>query len=194
MAIHREPLLMNLVNLITLYRIVTAPLLLFLVITGYMDIFKWLLVLSFLTDAIDGILARKLNAVSILGARLDSIGDDLTFAVAVIGLAITRPDFIMEQWLIISILLLLFFIQLFAALYRYGKISSFHTYLAKIAAILQAIFLMASFFFSEIPYTLFYVACAFTAIDLLEEIILVKIIPEWRTDVKGLYWVRNSSK
>ncbi len=124
-----------------------------------------------------------------MGARLDSIGDDLTFAVAVIGLAVTRSEFLREQWIIIAVLLALFFIQLFLAIIKYGKMSSFHTYLAKIAAILQALFLISSFFFESISYPLFYIACVVTAIELAEEIILVLIIPKWQTDVKGMFWV-----
>ena len=176
------------VTLITLYRIITAPLLLYLVIAGHLQLFKWLLMVSFLTDAIDGILARKLKVVSVFGARLDSIGDDLTFAVAAIGLAVTRPAFLIEQWIIIVILLALFFIQLFMALRKYGKMSSFHTYLAKTAAVLQALFLVSAFFFENIYYPLFYAACIMTAIELVEEIIMVMVMPGWKADVKGLYW------
>ncbi len=180
---------MLIVNCITLYRIITAPLLLYLVIAGHIFVFKWLLAASFFTDAIDGIIARKSKTVSVLGSRLDSIGDDLTFAVAVTGLVITRPEFISEQWLIITSLFALFLIQLLMALFKYGKMTSFHTYSAKSAAILQAVFLLSSFFSENIFYPLFYAACAATAIDLIEEIILVRIIPVWKTDVKGLHWV-----
>lgn len=182
---------MRAVNLITIYRIVTAPLLLGLVIAGHLGIFKWLLTVSFLTDAVDGIIARKSGTVSILGSRLDSLGDDLTFAVAVIGLGITRPIFILEQWMIVAALLALFFIQLFMALIKYKRISSFHTYLAKMAAMLQAVFLISVFFLEDICYPLFYAAGIVTALDLLEEIALVLILPRWETDVKGWYWVAN---
>jgi hypothetical protein len=45
------------------------------------------------------------------------------------------------------------------------------------------------FFLPEPLMPLFYAAIAVTAIDLIEEIIIVFILPEWRTDVKGIYWV-----
>lgn len=178
--------------MLTCYRIVAAPVLLVLIIAGFIEVFKWLLALSFLTDAFDGFLARKLKNESDWGARLDSIGDDLTFAVAVTGLAITRPAFIMQEWLIVAVLLALFLLQLLLALKKYGRLTSFHTYLAKIAALLQASFLLSAFFFEEIYYPLFYAACAVTVLDLLEEIALVLILPEWRANVRGLYWVRKN--
>src|SRR5688500_6884401 len=95
------------VNGITLYRIITAPLLLALIIFKQPDIFKWLLACSFFTDAIDGYLARHFKVTSLFGAKLDSIGDDLTVFVGLIGIAVFRPEFIKREFvLIISILAL----------------------------------------------------------------------------------------
>jgi hypothetical protein len=54
------------VNAVTVYRILAAPVLLILIWKNEYDLFKWLLVVSFFTDAIDGYLARyfKSNHVS----------------------------------------------------------------------------------------------------------------------------------
>jgi phosphatidylglycerophosphate synthase len=177
------------VNLITLYRIVTFPLLVFLAIAGHIDIFKWLLFASFFTDAIDGFIARKYQATSILGAKLDSIGDDLTILAATIGLFITQFDFIKEQAVIFILLFGLFIVQLVFSLIRYGKISTFHTYLAKTAAVITGIFLLSVFFTGEIFYPLFYTAAVITGLEIIEEIILAGIIREYKTNIKGLYWV-----
>ena len=75
------------------------------------------------------------------------------------------------------------------ALIRYRKITSFHTYLAKLAAILQGVFLILSFFLPEPNVYLFYIAAIVTAIELIEETILVTHLPVWKANVKGLYWV-----
>jgi len=182
------------VNLITLYRIITAPLLLYFVFAQQFQIFKWLLVVSFFTDAIDGQLARRYKATSVLGAKLDSIGDDLTVLVGVVGLFVSRPEFIRAQANYFIILFGLFLVQLIYALIRYRKITSFHTYLAKIAAVLQGVFLCASFFFETPWYFLFYITFGTITIELMEEIILVYLLPEWRNDVRGMYWVLQSKK
>jgi CDP-diacylglycerol--glycerol-3-phosphate 3-phosphatidyltransferase len=76
---------------------------------------------------------------------------------------------------------------------RYGRISSFHTYLAKLAAILQGTFLILIFFLDDWPLTLFHVAAIVTILDLFEEIILVIILPKWESDVKGLYWRKRTN-
>ena len=182
------------INAITLYRIITAPLLLVLILTGQESVFKWLLVCSFFTDAIDGYLARRFNIVSRWGARLDSIGDDLTVFVAIVGLFLLKHDFVREQFVLIMVMIGLYVIQTIMAIIRYGKLTSFHTYSAKVAAVLQGVFLI-SVFFTTIPSAeLFHLGAFFTIVNLLEEIILVQLLPKWQTDVKGLYWVLKSRK
>ena len=91
----------RLVNLITLYRIVSVPFLLYMLFNQQFAVFKWMLLLSFSTDAIDGYLARKLNAGTPFGAMLDSIGDILTIIVSVTGFLLIFPGFIAEQQAII---------------------------------------------------------------------------------------------
>ncbi|MBN9385582.1 MAG: CDP-alcohol phosphatidyltransferase family protein [Chitinophagaceae bacterium] len=177
------------VNGITLYRIATAPVLLFLLWRHELHWFKWLLAASFFTDAIDGYLARKYKVTSIAGARLDSIGDDLTVLVAIIGMLVLKWEFVLREKIILLILCGLFVIQLVLALARYGKQSSFHTLLAKTAAVLQAAFLLLLFFLPQPLYILFYCMAVATALDLGEEIILVLLLPQWETDVRGLFWV-----
>lgn len=178
----------RIVNLITLYRIVTAPLLVVLIFLDQWDIFKWLLLASFSTDAIDGFLARKYKAASILGSKLDSIGDDLTVLVALIGLYKINPVFFREEAFFIILLVALFFVQLFFALYKYKKTTSFHTYLAKLAAVTQGVFLLSVFIFDTTYYPLFYAAAVITALELIEEVIIIFLLPTWKTDVRGLYW------
>jgi cardiolipin synthase len=182
------------VNGITLYRMITAPLLVFLIFSRQPDLFKWLLGLSFFTDAVDGWLARKFKVTSVLGAKLDSIADDLTIIAGIIGAIVLKPEFLKQELPLIILLLALFTLQVTLAFIRYGKISSFHTFSAKLAALLQGSFLILLFFLSEPVYILFYIAVFVTALDLVEEIILVLLLPQWETDVKGLYWVMKRKR
>lgn len=176
------------VNAITIYRVISAPVLFFLIITRQVDLFRWLLALSFFTDAIDGWLARRFKVSSVTGARLDSLGDDLTVLAGAVGLFVFKHDFISQEYLWVAILLILLAIQVIAAFWRYRKMTSFHTWLAKIAAVLQGIFLISAFFLPEPSPALFYLAVAFTSLELLEEIVMVFLLPTWEADVKGIYW------
>jgi len=184
----------RIINLITLYRTLIFPVLLFLIFTHQFEIFKWLLIISFLTDAVDGIMARKFNVTSVLGAKIDSIGDDLTILAGLTGLMVAHVEFIQEQKIIILSMFGFFIVQIITAIIRYGKISSFHTYLAKTAAILQGIFLCSMFLFENPVYWLFYIAAVTTTLELTEEIIIVAVLPEWKINVKGLFWVLQEKK
>ena len=177
------------INGITWYRLIMAPVLIILLFVDRVDIFKWLLPVSFFTDAIDGYLARKYKVTSIFGSRLDSIGDDLTVLAGVVGLIVWKPGFFLDHLWPLIVLALLFAIQVTLALRKYKKTTSFHTYAAKLAAIAQGVFLILFFLIPDLPTYGFYIAAAITAIDLVEEIILVFVLPKWEANVKGLYWV-----
>jgi CDP-diacylglycerol--glycerol-3-phosphate 3-phosphatidyltransferase len=183
-----------LINGITLYRLIASLVLILLICLEQVDLFKWLLALSFLTDTVDGYLARKLKVISLFGARLDSAADDLTIVAAMAGVVFFKTAFVNEQKTIFILLLVLFLVQNALAFSRYGKMSSFHTYLAKLSAVLQGVFFIGLFFLQQPVYWLFYTAALFTAADLAEEIILILLLPQWKANVKGLYWLLKSRK
>lgn len=177
------------VNGITIYRLSAAPVLFGMVLMHEVELFKWFLLLSFSTDAIDGFLARRWKVTSATGARLDSIADDLTVMVATVALFISQTKFVFANasWFIVP--LILFVVQMIIAFAKYGKITSFHTYAAKVAALAQGLFLLSAFFFEQPNYYLMIAAAVVTTYDLVEEIILALLIKEWITDVKGIWWI-----
>ncbi len=175
------------VNGITLWRVLMAPLVICLAFLHHERLFKWLLAVSFFTDAIDGLLARKYRVTSKGGSRLDSVGDDLTVLAAFVGMLVFKMDFVREQQVILITLAALWLIQVALALIRYRRMSSFHTWLAKGAAVLQGLFLLLLFFLPSTPAWLFYLAAFATGLDLVEEIVMVLLLKEWKADVKGLY-------
>ena len=66
---------MNIPNLITLLRLVSVPVIIWVILQNRMDYAFGLFVLSGISDAIDGPLARKCGTVSELGTILDPIAD-----------------------------------------------------------------------------------------------------------------------
>jgi CDP-diacylglycerol--glycerol-3-phosphate 3-phosphatidyltransferase len=181
----------HIINGITFYRMIAAPVLLYLVLAHRFEIFKWMLLTSFFTDAIDGYLARKYKITSAFGSRIDSIADDLTIVAGIAGMYVWHPTFIWFEIIPVGILLFLYLLQNVVALIRYRRLTSFHTYSAKIAAVLQGVFMLTFFFLPYPVYWLFYLAVVFTAIDLVDEILLILSLREYRTDVKGWYWLKK---
>ena len=80
----------------------------------------------------------------------------------------------------------LYFLQMILAFIRYKKSTAFHTYLAKMSALLQGVFILGLLFFGPI-YPLFYLTVFLGIVETLEEIALIFLYKDWTADVKGLY-------
>ena len=183
----------NIADWFSFYRVAASPFLLLLILLDQRELFSWLLLLSYSTDMIDGFLARRLKITSSRGSQLDSLGDQITLGVAFIGLFVFEREFILENYKIILIPFLLYFFQMFLAFRRYGKTTAFHTYLAKLSAIVQGVFILWFLFFSPV-YWLFYLMIILGIVETIEEIILIAMYPKWVAGVKGLYWAYSDRR
>ncbi|MEJ5995295.1 CDP-alcohol phosphatidyltransferase family protein [Pedobacter sp. Du54] len=179
----------RMINALTWYRIFASPVLLALIFADQVNAFKWMLALSFLTDAIDGPLARKFHIAGERGAQLDSLGDDLTVGVALVGMFRWNYEFLADHWEWMLILPILLVFEVSYAILKFGKMTAFHTYFSKAAAVLQGLYLCTFFFMGQPNKYFFYLTIVVTAIGLLEEIILVNLVKEYRCNVKGIYWL-----
>lgn len=176
----------NIADWFSFYRILAAPLLLFLLWQEQQVLFTWFLLLSYSTDAIDGFLARKLKITSSRGSQLDSMGDQITFIIGLLGLLIFEFEFIKLNYVLILIAFSPYLIQMFLAYLKYGKATAFHTYLAKLSAVIQSVFILTSLFF-EPYYGLFYAMIVIGILETIEEITLIYMYKNWVSDVKGIF-------
>lgn len=88
-------------NLVSLIRLAGVPLFLWLVLGPHADMWALLvLMVSGITDWLDGFLARRLGQISPLGAILDPVADRLYIFAVVIGLAIRE---VVPWWLVVAI-------------------------------------------------------------------------------------------
>ena len=79
----------NVPNSLTVFRIFLAPLLVVVLLTEFPDKEIWGLVIflvAALTDALDGMIARRTNRITVTGAMLDPIADKLLMSAAFISL------------------------------------------------------------------------------------------------------------
>jgi len=183
----------NIADWFSFYRILAAPFLLLLIWLDHRLLFTWFLLISYSTDMIDGYLARKLKISSIRGSQLDSVGDQLTFAVGLVGVWVFERDFIIENFFWILLGLSFYTLQMVLAFKKYGKTTSFHTYLAKLSAIVQGVFILWLLFFGPV-YWLFYFMIFLGIIETIEEITLIFLYDNWVANVKGIYWALNDKR
>lgn len=177
----------NIADWFSFYRIFAAPFLIVLLWLNQREVFTWFLLISYSTDMIDGFLARKLKITSARGSQLDSFGDQITFAIGLVGLLIFEYEFMSKNYLIILIAFSPYLIQMLIAYSKYGKATAFHTYLAKLSALVQGVFILWSLFFEPI-YSLFYGMIVIGLLETIEEITLIFMFDEWVSDVKGVLW------
>lgn len=183
----------NIADWFSFYRIFAAPILLLLIYLDRRLIFTWLLLISYSTDAIDGFLARKLKITSPRGSQLDSIGDQITLIIGLLGLFYFETNFIKANLFLILIAFIPYIIQMILAYLKYGKATAFHTYLAKLSAILQSLFILWSLFFTP-NYTLFYIMIVIGLIETFEEITLIFMYDNWASDVKSIIWALRDKR
>lgn len=183
----------NIADWFSFYRIAAAPFLLVLIWLDLQLVFTWLLLISYLTDAIDGFLARKLKITSPRGSQLDSFGDQITLIIGLIGLFYFESDFIKINLVLILIAFFPYIIQMLIAYFKYGKATAFHTYLAKLSAVIQSIFILWSLFFNP-EYVLFYAMIIIGIVETIEEIVLIFMYKNWASDVKGIFWALRDQR
>jgi CDP-diacylglycerol--glycerol-3-phosphate 3-phosphatidyltransferase len=183
----------NIADWFSFYRIASAPLLLVLIGLDQRLIFALFLFISYLTDAIDGFLARKLKICSRRGSQLDSFGDQITLIIGLIGLFYFETNFIKSNLTLILVVFVPYIIQMIMAYLKYGKATSFHTYLAKLSAVLQSIFILFSISFSP-ESLMFYLMIGVSLLETFEEIALIFMYDNWVSDVKGIYWAYKDKR
>jgi cardiolipin synthase (CMP-forming) len=179
----------NVPNAISVCRLASVPIMLWCTFTGREHLFTWLLLGALLSDIADGVIARVFHLETKLGATLDAMADMGTYISAVAGIFLFQFTFIKNHSFGIGVILLFYIVEKMKTFFHYQKpFNAFHTYLSKLTAYVQGIFVMSLFLFGYHWY-LFYPAIAISIAANIEEMILTSLLPKYESDVKGLYWV-----
>jgi cardiolipin synthase (CMP-forming) len=183
----------NIPNCLCLYRIVMFPVILYFALSGKEKLFFIFFVINLITDVIDGFTARRLKMETNLGSRLDSMADNLTYILAFTGIFIFKWDNFEPHKTSFFIFIGLLVFTVILSLIKFGKFPSFHLYSTKAAGYIEGTFFICLFTIGFItPY--YYVMITAGIIGAIEHIIIQLIIPEMRSNVKGLYWILKEKK
>ena len=183
--------LWNLPNVISLYRLVSFPFLLYLIYINDESLFALLLCINLISDILDGLIARVFKLQTEFGARLDSLADWGTYILAFLGIyQFKMEDHKADFWLLYVFIGLIVFYNVFSFV-KFKRLPSLHMYSAKIGGYLQGIYFFSLFAFGYYP-PIFYLAMIWGWMSSLEEIIILIYFKKLRSNVKGLYWVLKS--
>jgi CDP-diacylglycerol--glycerol-3-phosphate 3-phosphatidyltransferase len=175
-------------NILSLYRLFMFPVIVLMILLGQEMIFAILLVISLNTDVWDGFIARRFNQQTALGARIDSLADIGMYVTALTGITLFKIGEIGSDAWVFYVFVASYIVTHLSPLIKFGKIQTFHLFSIKFGGYLQGIFFIW-LFFKGYPPIYFYVMVTISLLAFVESLTIQLIIPEMRSDVKGLYWV-----
>lgn len=173
-------------NVLTLTRVLSVPPLWALAMFDYRLTFTVIFALSWLTDALDGYFARKLNQCTDFGAWFDSFADNLLIVSMPFWIALLRPGFVLQyKWALLG-LVVLFFLSLAIGYIKYHVMVHYHLWSSKIAAIMLALFFVYILLFEPHPWLVHATFIVF-GLELLEEILVTLNSKKMSPNKKSLF-------
>ncbi len=147
-----------------------------------------------LSDAFDGLVARKLGVQSSFGSALDSLSDLLFYGVMAAKLFPTFQRLLLPyQWVIIAVPTALHFIAYIICAIKFNRFSAIHTYANKALGLL--VYAFPFFFIGEIPllWTIYMIVGGVIALYGSIEINLIHIIAKhYDTRNKSIFFIRRN--
>lgn len=176
-------------NLMTFYRLAAAPVAAALALAGYREAFFVLIVVSLLSDLVDGPIARWLKQDSGFGARLDTIADGGTVLSGLIGVYLfeghnLRPDLAWLQAFLVS-----YISAAGLSLIKFGGLPAFHLYSSKLAAFGAGVFFVWLFALGY-SQTVFITAICLGILANAESMLVTLLLKRFRPDIGSLIELR----
>lgn len=121
-------------NGLTAFRLfIAAPALVVLAVIGSREGFMWMLVASFVSDFLDGTAARLTGGITHFGARLDSWADGAAYCAIALGISLLWPHLVAREWPIFVGIVASFVLPSAFGFIKFGRFTSYHTRLVKVA-------------------------------------------------------------
>lgn len=144
-----------------------------------------LVVMALFSDIFDGVLARRWKCDSAAVRLFDSMADIIFYASCAVALWMRHPSLVRSLAVPIAAVVGLEALGLSVGFVKFGKLPSYHSYVAKIWGLVLASALVAAFA-SKRPAGWLIAALVLGALSNLEGIAMSLIMPVWRQDVKTL--------
>ncbi len=174
----------NLPNGLSLFRIVSVGPLLYLALTQQPRPFVALLISAFLSDALDGYLARRKGQESHLGTQLDSWGDFAIYVSLPFCVWWLWPEVIREEFPFVAIAISSYAFPVLFGFLKYRRLTSYHTWGAKISGIGIALGTLMLILETNLPFRF---ASLVLALSAIEEIAITLTLSRWTANVPSLW-------
>ncbi len=182
---HFKDQIVNLPNLVSLIRILMAPVLFYFAFTQQPYCFMGVLVFAVFTDVLDGFLARILKQITQMGSRLDSWGDFIIYSTMAICAWILWPDILLREKLYFTIIVLSFTLPVIIGFIKFHTVSSYHTWSVKLAVAITIVgYILLFTGLLDWPFRVAALFCLYAAI---EEVAITSLIQHELVDVRTVW-------
>jgi len=180
-------------NILSLYRLLSFPVVLLLIFSGYYNLFVFFMWLNLTTDILDGWIARRLKQVSETGAKLDGLADTATYILGLTGMVVYKWVDLQPFARLFYIFIGLFIISRLFSLLKLGRFYGFQTYTGKAAGYIHGSFFLVLFIFGFYKwYYLLMIVSGF--IVFVENMLITIYLDQPRSNVRGIWWVLKDHK
>ncbi len=182
---HAKEQIVNLPNLVSVIRILMAPVLFYFAYTQQPNWFIGVLLFAEFTDVLDGFLARTLNQITKMGSHLDSWGDFVIYVTIAICAWILWPDILQREILYFTIIVLSFTLPALIGFIKFHRFTSYHTWSVKLAVAVTVVSYILLFTgLLDWPFRVAALFCLYAAI---EEIAITLLIHHEHVDVRTVW-------
>jgi CDP-diacylglycerol--glycerol-3-phosphate 3-phosphatidyltransferase len=159
---------------LTLTRVAAAPLILTAAMLQSPRAFAMLLAWGVLSDIVDGALARGRGEATPAGAALDSRADVAFYGSTLVALGLLIPAKLAGEWRLLGIVIAAYVLPIAIGYWKFGRLTSYHTALARLALALLVAGLGAWLAFDQLP--LLRLGAAVLVVSAIEEILLTLLL------------------
>lgn len=133
---------------------------------------------SFVTDVLDGYVARRLNQVSEFGAKFDSIADNLLLPSALIWMWMFQPEVYRDNATVCAVAVVLYAASLLLGWVRFRRFANLHLYSSKAASVPMYLFLSTTLIMGRYNEPLFLLAAGMFIASCLERLAVLLVSSE----------------
>lgn len=181
-------LLRHLPNVLSASRIFAFPLAIWLIFNDRPNTWFILTLACLATDGLDGFLARKLNAITSVGAKLDSFGD-MAMYISVISAVFTwKWELFKETPALMAVYLVSLGLTYLIAILKFRKVAALHLYSTKASGLMLTVFVIILFTMGfSLP--LYIAAMGIGILASLEEVLVLFVLNTPDSDVGSLFFL-----
>lgn len=159
-------------NQLTAVRLLLIPVLWVFALQGNSLFVGVGLVIAFLTDGFDGLIARQLRQTTEFGAKFDSLADNLLTPSAVIWLVMLRPEIFRDHPTISIVTAAIYLSSISVGLIKFRRFGNLHLYSSKMGGAIEYAFIIHSLLIGGYNELLFFATIGMLIISSTETLAL----------------------